>query len=171
VAIGGLSGTGKSTLAYGLAPALGVAPGARVLRSDVIRKRLAGVAPEARLPNEAYLPHSARQVYDILGAGAAGALAAGHTVIADAVFSRPEERDLIAAAARAAGVPFTGLWLEAPTEVLEARVSARQGDASDATVDVLRRQLRYELGTIDWTRIDVSGDPSACLAAAQAALG
>jgi uncharacterized protein len=50
VAIGGLSGTGKSTLAAGLAPSLG----ARILRSDVIRKQLFGVAPETRLATRAY---------------------------------------------------------------------------------------------------------------------
>jgi aminoglycoside phosphotransferase family enzyme len=54
VAIGGLSGSGKSTLAGRLAPALGVPPGARVLRSDVLRKRRFGVMPEAPLPSEAY---------------------------------------------------------------------------------------------------------------------
>ncbi|MDZ7811493.1 MAG: phosphotransferase [Arhodomonas sp.] len=46
LAVGGFSGTGKSTLAYGLAPGLDPAPGARVLRSDVLRKRRYGVAPE-----------------------------------------------------------------------------------------------------------------------------
>src|SRR5690606_25949162 len=49
VAVGGLSGTGKSTLARGLAPSTGAVPGALVLRSDEIRKRLSGVSPDARL--------------------------------------------------------------------------------------------------------------------------
>ena len=65
VAIGGLSGSGKSTLAAALAPGID----ARVLRSDVIRKRLFGVAPETRLPASAYtaevsqpgLPGASRQ--------------------------------------------------------------------------------------------------------------
>ena len=56
VAIGGLSGTGKSTLAAALAPSLE----ARVLRSDVIRKRLFGFAPETRLPASAYAPRLRR---------------------------------------------------------------------------------------------------------------
>src|SRR5690606_6736132 len=63
VAIGGLSGTGKSTLAHGLAPELRGPVGARVLRSDVLRKRLAGVPPETRLPASAYSRESAAQVY------------------------------------------------------------------------------------------------------------
>ncbi len=54
IAIGGLPGTGKSTLARALAPEVGGAPGALVLRSDEIRKRTHGVAPEQRLPQSAY---------------------------------------------------------------------------------------------------------------------
>src|SRR5690606_6984604 len=122
---------------------LGGALGARVLRSDVLRKRLAGVAPETRLPKSAYGRDSARRVYDALCAAAAAALSAGGTVIVDAVFAAPAERAAIAAVASRAGVPFAGLWLEAPPEVLETRIAARTGDASDADVAVLRRQLGY----------------------------
>ena len=170
VAIGGLSGTGKSTLAYAIAPGLGGPAGGRVIRSDVLRKRLAGVAPETRLPGSAYGRQASRAVYAALCDGAAAALAAGQPVIADAVFAAPEERAAIAAVAAKAGVPFHGLWLEAPAGLLEARIAARAGDASDATVEVLRRQLGYELGAIDWTRIDMGGDRDSCLSRARAAL-
>src|ERR1700710_2141791 len=54
IAIGGLQGTGKSTLARALAPELGPAPGALIVRSDETRKRLFATAPEARLPADAY---------------------------------------------------------------------------------------------------------------------
>jgi aminoglycoside phosphotransferase family enzyme/predicted kinase len=157
IAIGGLSGTGKSTLAYRLAPTLGPAAGARVLRSDVIRKRLAGVAPEARLPDDAYGPDKTRAVYDRLGEAAAEASRAGGIVIADAVFARSEERAAIEAVAAAAGVGFAGFWLEAPLPVLEQRVAGRRGDASDATIAVVRRQQHYETGPLTWTRIDAGG--------------
>src|SRR6266436_804506 len=60
VAIGGLSGTGKSTLAAALAPSFG----ARVLRSDVIRKQLFGVALETRLPASAYAQQTSHRVYE-----------------------------------------------------------------------------------------------------------
>lgn len=170
VAIGGLSGTGKSTLAYGLAPSLGRPLGARVLRTDVLRKRLAGVAPETRLSDSAYGRDMTVRVYAALYDAAAAALAAGRPVIADAVFADPAERDAITEVATRAGVPFTGLWLEAPPEVLEARIAARSGDASDATVAVLRRQLGYDLGRIDWTRIDVTGDVEASLKQTRAAV-
>ena len=85
VAIGGLSGTGKSTLAAGLAPELGLRPGARVLRSDVTRKLLLGVDPEERLPATAYTRETSARVYDALRRKAAMGLAAGYTVIIDAV--------------------------------------------------------------------------------------
>ena len=80
VAIGGLSGSGKSTLAASLAPEIG----ARVLRSDVIRKKLFGVAPEAHLPETAYTAEVSRQVYEALREKTASALAAGCSVIIDA---------------------------------------------------------------------------------------
>lgn len=171
VAIGGLSGTGKSTIARHLAPGLGAAPGAVVLRSDVLRKRLAGVAATTRLDPAAYTAQAAAQVYAALMEAARRIAQAGHAVIVDAVFARPEERAAIEAAARAAGVDFTGIWLEAPAARLEARIAARRGDASDATVEVLRRQLAYDLGPIAWHRVDASGEPAAVAARAGAALG
>ncbi len=158
VAVGGLSGTGKSSLAYRLAPELGCAPGARVLRSDVLRKRLMGVAPETRLGSEAYGLDTSETVYRRLCAEATAVLAGGQSVIADAVFLKEEERDAIGAAARAMGLPFVGLWLEAPRGVLEERLAARRGDASDATVQVLRRQYDVQPGRIDWIGIDARAD-------------
>lgn len=156
VAVGGLSGSGKTTLAAALAPRIGRVPGALHLRSDLIRKRLAGVAPEERLPPESYTPESNREVYDTLLREAATALAAGQSVIADAVFARPEERGEVGEVACKAGVGFQGLWLDAPAEALRGRVEARLGDASDATTQVVDRQLRYQLGEIGWKRIDAA---------------
>ena len=112
LAIGGLSGTGKSTVAYGLAPELGGVPGARVLRSDVIRKRLFGVALTDRLPSSAYGAEVGQRVFQRMREEAAAALAAGRSVVTDAVYARPAERDAIAAVAAKAQVPFVGLWLE-----------------------------------------------------------
>lgn len=165
VAIGGLSGTGKSTVARLVAPALGRAPGAVVLRSDVIRKTLAGVSPTTRLDAGAYTREASRRVYHTLIDSAREVAATGQAAIADAVFAAPEERDAIAAAARAAGVAFTGIWLEAPPERLAERIDARRDDASDATVEVLRRQLAYDLGAIEWHRVDASGRPEDIAAA------
>jgi predicted kinase len=171
VAIGGLSGSGNSTLALRLAPELGVPPGARVLRSDVLRKRRFGLIPEARLPPEAYRSEVTALVYRELCERAAVALKAGYAALVDAVALRDEERRAFAAVAQASGVPFTGLWLDAPAETMRARVGARRADASDASVDVLDRQLQADPGTLDWDRIDASGGPDATFASARRALG
>jgi len=72
----GKGGTGKSTVAAALAPELGARPGARLLRSDVIRKRLFGTEPEARLPEDAYKPEVTARVYERLCAQAEAALRA-----------------------------------------------------------------------------------------------
>lgn len=171
VAIGGVSGTGKSTLALAIASAIGRAPGARVLRSDVIRKRLHGLVPEQPLPRSAYdIPTNVR-VYETLYRTAEAALRTGQSVIADAVFLRPDERAAIAAVARNVGVSFTGLWLEAPTEVLAQRLAGRRNDASDADLAVLKFQLTQDPGVIDWPRLMALGDAASEARAALAAIG
>jgi uncharacterized protein len=167
VAIGGLSGTGKSTLAAALAPSLG----ARVLRSDVIRKQLFGVALETKLPASAYVPEASHRVYETLRRRAKDALAAGYSVIIDAVSLKPAERQSFAAIAAAAEVPFSGFWLAAPAATMDRRLRARRHDASDASPEVLAQQLRQDLGPLDWVRVDTSGGALDCLAAARQALG
>ena len=154
VAIGGLPGTGKSTLARALAPELGNAPGALVLRSDEIRKRLHAAAPEERLPQSAYSDDASEAVFTELAALAREAAAGGHAVIVDATFIDMGPRKLVETAAREAGVAFVGLWLEAPLPELEARIAGRQRDASDATVAVLRAASETHPDAADWTAID-----------------
>ena len=157
IAIGGLSGTGKSRLARKLAPGLGAPPGAFVARSDAIRKRLAGAAPGERLGASDYSAEMSRRTYEQLIEDTRAALAAGHDVIADAVFARPAERAAIARVATEAQVPFHGLWLDAPIEVREDRVNRRTNNISDATAEVVRAQHDYDLGEIEWQRIDAAG--------------
>jgi uncharacterized protein len=155
VAICGLSGTGKSSVAAAIAGELGIGAGARVLRSDVLRKRLFGKSPEERLPAEAYSRAVNDKVYAALESRAAELLTAGHSVVIDAVAAKPGERAAMADLARRTGVGFAGIWLQASEATLLARLAERGKDASDATASVLRRQLTYDLGTIDWTRVDV----------------
>ena len=171
IALGGLSGTGKSTIAQRLAPLVGVRPGARVLRSDVIRKRLCGVAPETTLPAGAYSREMTQRVYGAIRDKAALALAAGYSAIVDAVSLSAEERASFAAVAHAAGVPFAGIWLEAPAATLAARIGGRHGDASDATAEVLALQIGQDPGCMAWQRVDVGGDVEASFAAVARAVG
>jgi len=170
VAVGGLSGTGKSTLAAALAPNIGAAPGALVIRSDVERKRLAGAGETARLGPGHYSAAATGRVYRALGAKAMVALAAGHSVILDAVFAREDQRARAQDVANKAKVPFTGLWLEAPDRQLIERVEARRGDASDADAGVVRQQLGYETGPVSWVRVNAGGDPDTVRKRAAAAL-
>jgi aminoglycoside phosphotransferase family enzyme/predicted kinase len=171
IAIGGLSGTGKSTIASKLAATLGALPGARVLRSDVIRKRLFGLDPEARLPESAYSAEMTSRVYETIRTQASAALRAGYCAIIDAVALRPEERQSFAEVARQAQAPFAGLWLTAPAEMLIARVAARLHDASDATREIVAQQLRADTGPLDWQLIHAGEDIDATLTAARDALG
>ncbi len=167
LAIGGLSGSGKSSLALALASACAPPPGAVVLRSDVLRKRLMGVDPEVRLEETAYSAEMTERTYLVLYDLAQRALAAGQSVIADAVFARPEQRTAIEAVAAYCRRPFDGLWLESPPEVLRQRIAGRRNDASDATVAVLEKQLALPLGEIAWSRLDTGGGQEAGLLSAR----
>jgi len=155
VAVGGLMGTGKTTLARALAPELGPAPGALVLRSDEVRKRLQAVRPEVRLPPSAYDAVSHRRTDAALLAAVRDAAAGRHAVVVDATFLDPVLRGDVAAVARTAGMPFVGLWLHAPQAELERRVAARLGDASDATVAVLRG-VAAVVPPADWHHVEAT---------------
>jgi predicted kinase len=170
IAIGGLSGTGKSELARALAPQLGGMPGAVIVRSDVERKALFGVGETDKLPEQAYAADATARVYGALAEKARRIVAAGHSAIVDAVFAKPEERSALAAMAQSAGLRLHGLFLTAPLTIRLARVGGRSGDASDADRKVAKMQESYDLGTLDWVRIEASGTLAETAAKARAAL-
>jgi aminoglycoside phosphotransferase family enzyme/predicted kinase len=170
VCVGGLSGTGKSTAAADLAVQLGAAPGAIHIRSDIERKVLAGVEETQRLGPEHYGPEASHAVYQACLSRAGRALRAGYSVVVDAVFAKLEERRLFESCAGGIASNFLGVWLEAPASVLASRISARQADASDATVEVVARQLHYDLGPINWARINAADSPARTLAGIAALL-
>ena len=167
IAVGGFSGTGKTTLARQLAAQLG----AVVLRSDTVRKGFYGAAETERLPSASYTQSSSDRVYGELLFRAAMVLQSGFPVLIDAAHLRAAERDATADLARRLGVRFDGLWLEAPPRLLGERLEARQGDASDADRRVLEMQLSRDPGTISWHRITTANGREATAALASSALG
>ncbi len=163
VAVGGLSGTGKSVLARGLAPIVLPQPGAVVLRTDVLRKQEFGVDETDRLPEVAYQPEMTATIYQRLVQHASQVLSEGHSVVVDAVFARQAERAAIRDVARKLNVGFAGLFLKADLATRQGRVGRRQRDASDATPEIAGLQERYDIGAIDWDIIDASGTPELTL--------
>ncbi len=155
-AVGGLSGAGKSTFARRIAPALGPAPGAVVIRTDEVRKRLMNVPPSERLPASVYAGDLYPRAYDALIENARSLLTAGHGVVLDATFIDPALRGRAERLAIDCSVPFDGVWLDAPLAVLEARVAGRTNDASDATVATLQDQLARQTSEVRWRHIEVS---------------
>lgn len=111
VAVGGFDGSVKSSVTYGLAAGFRPAPGARILRDGTARRRLLGLPAGMRLPDTAYDAKTTEKVYACLAADAVQAVRAGFTPIIDASFVYPAQRQMIAAAAVEASVPFVGLWL------------------------------------------------------------
>jgi aminoglycoside phosphotransferase family enzyme/predicted kinase len=139
----GLSGSGKTHLAGAIAGVSGLRP----LNSDVVRKRLAGVAPTERARAEHYDEAFNRRTYAELGR-----LTAAGGVIVDATFRRAEDRAaFLRALPRDAPAP---LFVEcvAPSEVLRRRVARRTGGVSDATLEVLAAQRLEPLDEVDGGR-------------------
>jgi aminoglycoside phosphotransferase family enzyme/predicted kinase len=163
VAIGGLSGTGKSVLTRALAPCVMPLPGAVVLRSDVLRKQHFQVTETDRLPAKAYQPQITEQIYDTLVQRALRILVQGHSVVVDAVFAHETERAAIRDVARKLNIRFIGFFLEADLATRLNRVRRREGDASDATPKIAGLQEKYGIGAVDWIVVDASGTPGQTL--------
>jgi predicted kinase len=163
IAVGGLSGTGKSVLARALASDVLPLPGAVVLRSDLLRKQLFKVRETDRLPESAYRAEITGQIYEVLTERAGRIVAQGHSVVVDAVFARNAEQHAIRDVANGLNVRFAGLFLTADLDTRVKRVGHRQRDASDATPEIAKLQEKYDLGAVDWVVIDASGTPEQTL--------
>jgi aminoglycoside phosphotransferase family enzyme/predicted kinase len=163
IAIGGFSGTGKSTLARGLAPLVGAVPGAVAIRSDEIRKQLAGVPPLHRLGPGGYSTDMSARVYATVADRAQRIIREGHSAIVDAVYARPGDRQGIEQIAADTAVPFAGIWLEAPDATLVARIEQRRNDPSDADAAVIRLQQQQGTGAMTWQRFEATSPPEMVL--------
>ena len=170
VAIGGLSGSGKSALAGALACFVAPLPGAVVLRSDIMRKEYFEVAETHRLPVTAYQPETSAKIHTMLAERAVRILSQGQSVIVDAVFAREAERIAIANVARNMNLRFVGLFLTTDLETRTNRVDHRKDDASDATAEIAQLQENYIVGPVDWVVIDASGTAEQTLILAKASL-
>ncbi len=167
----GLSGSGKTWLSARLLEQAG----AIRIRSDVERKRLAGLDPLTRSASGPgagiYRQQDTRRTYDRLLELSLIVAGAGYPVIVDASFLRRGERDTFRRAARAREIPFRILHCTAPIDRLRARVAARLAgarDASEATLEVLEQQIASH-DPLDPSETTVSvaavADPSPDLAA------
>lgn len=155
IAIGGLSGSGKSTVAEAISPLLGMPPGARIVESDRIRKAMHHVSAETRLSSAAYAPEVSGKVYAEIARRTGEILSDGGSVVADAVFEHPENRKMLRSA-----VPrlarFDGFWLDLSPDKLRDRVKRRPLGPSDADLSVLDMQLARAKTPIEWRRLDAS---------------
>lgn len=137
----GLSGSGKTTLTQSLLEQL---PAIRI-RSDVERKRLAGLEATERAnaePGEGiYTPKYSEQTYGCLLELASQILDAGYNVIVDATFLQKNQREMFQQLAEVKNIAFHILNFSARTETLQQRIMKRSGDASDADLAVLQKQL------------------------------
>ena len=158
LALGGLSGSGKTTVAEALAPKFGAPPGARIVESDRTRKAIFNLPAEDALPEAAYRSEVSDEVYRLLTEAAGSLAKSGSSAIVGAVFDRPGRRDALEAAV--AGFPFTGVWLSAEPDTLRRRVKTRPKGASDADLPILEQQLRHSVGPQRWEEESAESPPN-----------
>ncbi len=133
----GLSGSGKSTTAGELVKL----SGAIRLRSDAVRKHLAGISPYEKGSDRIYTPKMTDKTYSRLIELGVQLSTRGYRVILDAKFDRQAKRAEAIAKATAQSLPLVFLHCTAPPDVLRSRVAQRSGDIADATATVLAKQF------------------------------
>jgi aminoglycoside phosphotransferase family enzyme/predicted kinase len=135
IAVGGLVGSGKSTIAEALTLELGLP----VVSSDATRKFLHGLAPTQRGTADVYTEQATRRTYDEVLRRAESVLDAGRGVILDATWSEPTSRAAARELARRRGRPFLFVEVTCDYETLRTRLRARAGarSISDAREDTL----------------------------------
>ena len=150
----GLSGSGKSTTARALASQAG----AIRLRSDAIRKHLAGVPLHEKAPDEIYSSAMSDKTYARLINLGVQLASRGYRVILDAKFDRRAKRQDALTTAQSKNIALTFLHCTAPNDVLKARLNQRSGDIADADIAILAGQsmepfaARTPVMTVDTTQ-------------------
>ncbi|MUN39642.1 bifunctional aminoglycoside phosphotransferase/ATP-binding protein [Actinomadura litoris] len=170
VLVGGLPGTGKSTLAGALADRLGCS----VVGSDRVRKELAGLEPLRPAPADygagIYDPEWSRRTYGELAARAERLLGLGETVVLDASWTSTENRDLLAAVAGRTHANLTPLRCEAPEDVCAERMRSRPRGASDADAGIAAGMRAHAAPWPEAITVDTGGALSDALSQALAAV-
>jgi aminoglycoside phosphotransferase family enzyme/predicted kinase len=174
VVVGGLPGTGKTTVAEGVARRLGCT----VLRSDHVRKELAGIPATTRAVapygEGIYDTTTTAAVYTELLRRAGVALGLGESVVLDASFVGAEHREAAAAVARSGAAELSELRCDTPPDVAAARVARRLAagrDASDATPAIAAAMADAADPWPGAGRVDTSGEAEAAVEAAVRLLG
>ena len=156
---GGLSGSGKSRVAREIAWQFPCPFSAIVIRDDIVRKQLTGVAFDVELDETYYTNEMEKKVYKEMRRQAKQALNAGYPVIMDALFYDPKERHLAEDLAKRMGLRSVGFWMEAPLKIRAKRVQERLNNPSDIkTKEALQKQEKQDLGDISWHYIRTDGE-------------
>jgi aminoglycoside phosphotransferase family enzyme/predicted kinase len=144
VLVAGLPGAGKSTLARGLAAHAGF----QVVRSDAVRKELAGIGDgpaENAFAGGIYSPAWNERTYAECLRRAEGLLFEGRRVVVDASFREDGRRAAFIEMARRWGVPVLGFVCQAAPDTVRARLALRHVDVSDADWSIyLQAAARWE---------------------------
>ena len=163
VLVGGLPGSGKTTIAGRLADELG----AVLLSSDRVRKELAGLDPVRHAPapyrSGIYSPAQTERTYTELLRRAGGLLARGETVVLDASWSGASERELAGKLAERTTSTLVSLHCAAPAAVTDDRLRTRTGSLSDADPAIAHAMARDEVSWPEASDIDTSGPPEAAV--------
>ncbi|WP_369228310.1 AAA family ATPase [Streptomyces sp. R39] len=157
VLVGGLPGSGKSTLSGALADRLGVT----LLSSDRIRKELAGIpagqSAAAGYGEGLYTPEWTARTYAALLDRAAALMSLGESVVLDATWSDAGQRDAAVRVAERVSADLTALHCQVPVEVSEARLGTRAPGASDAGPGIARAMAVREPPWPAAVAVDTSG--------------
>lgn len=159
ICCGGLSGSGKSRIAREIGGLMNPAPGAVILRDDIIKKQMVGLAPHEPFDVRHDTTAFETVVYEALRQQAKTAISNYSCVIIDALFIKESERAETEKLAKAMGVPFVGIWAHAPMDIRNERIHKRRRNPSSIKgKQQLERQLKEQIGAVSWKKIstDVS---------------